>query len=220
MICIDNIQPIYVSESDAVNELDTLVSLSTGLATLANQVAYLELPFQDYERTHRKRVSFTGFGQSTPDGTGLTPEQERLLPCFFHWYGNSICNYVRLVGFLAGVDDGVFLRNATEDPRNYAAIRHHCGEYLDSIPEMGPIKHWRNKVFAHFAITDPHRDDNAAMLDASVMSPVNYFQSRFRVGGTAYVMRGGEVEMPHWSVTESYEKLSARFWPSIPESET
>lgn len=216
MVIIDHIQPVNVVTADAINELITLESLSTGLTALANQVALLEKPFQDYEARYRKRIFFTGFGMSTPDGTRLTTEQERLLPCFFHWYGNTICNYARLVGFLSGVANGVFERSTTVDSKNYTTIKRHCGAYVDSIPEMEAIKHWRNKVFAHFALTDPYRDDIATMLDVSVMSPITYLEGRFRVGGMVHSTRGGEIEMPDWSITESHEKLSARFWPQAP----
>jgi hypothetical protein len=218
MIIIDHIQAVNVVSADAINELITLESLSTGLSALANQVALLEQPFQDYEARYRKRIFFTGFGMRTPDGTCLTTEQERLLPCLFHWYGNTICNYARLVGFLSGVATGVYDRSTTEDPKNYAAVKRHCGTYVDSITELEAIKHWRNKVFAHFALTDPYRDDNATMLDVSVMSPITYLEGRFRVGGMVHSTRGGEIEMPHWSITESHEKLSARFWPQAPSA--
>lgn len=206
IIVVDYLSGLSVLESDGVNELITLSCLSTGLATLAQQVKLLEQPIQDDEKERRKRITFYGFGF-------LPQETEELLPCYFHWFGTSLCNYARLVGFLSGVSSGAFSRSATEDPKNFRIIKEYCDTYIDSIPELIPIKIWRNKVFAHFAITNPRSSDNAALLDSSVMSPISYFDGRFRVGGMVTASRGAEAELPHWSVTESYELLSPRFWP-------
>ncbi len=47
------------------------------------------------------------------------------------------------------------------------------------------------------------------------MSPISYFDGRFHVGGIIASMRRGEAELPSWSVTESFEQLSNRFWPHL-----
>lgn len=206
MLVIDHLAQLDVDEATGVNELTTLGSLATGLSTLAQQVLLLEEPLVRDEQERRKKIFFFGFGL-------LTPEQEQLLPCLFHWFGTSICNYARLVGFLSGLASGVYTREQVSDPKFHAVVRKHCADYVNSVPELEPIKIWRNKVFAHFAIADPRKDDNAALLDASVMSPISYFNSRLRVGGIINTNNGAEAELPHWSVTEAYEALTPRYWP-------
>jgi len=208
MPVVDHIDGYDVPESEGVNELITLDCLATGLATLAEQVRILEAPMQTYEQQNRKRVTFYGFGLDLPPGA------EQLLPCYFHWFGTSVCNYARLVGFLGGITSGVFTRASSADPKNHELIRNHCNAYVESIVELAPIKMWRNKVFAHFALTAPQSNDNAALLDASVMSPISYFDGRFRVGGMVSASSGAGVEMPHWSVTEAFAQLAPRFWPN------
>lgn len=214
MFRIDYVQALDVDEQDAVNEIGTLTCLASGLAVLAHQVAVLEAPIQAYEQAHRKRVRFTGFDVELPDGTILPSGSEQLLPCYFHWFGTSVCNLARLVGFLSGVASGAYERKATEDREQWQVIARHCGTYVDSIPELTTIKLWRNKVFAHFAITDPRKNDNPGLLDVSAMSPVTYIDGRFRVGGMFHHIRGADVDMPQWSVTEAFEQLAPRFWPS------
>lgn len=206
MLLIDHLTRIDVDEATSVNELTTLDSLATGLSVLAQQVRLIEEPLMRYEQERHKKVFFVGFGL-------LTSEQEKLVPCLFHWFGTSICNYARLVGFLSGLTSGVYTREQASDPKFHAVVRKHCADYVDSVPELEPIKIWRNKVFAHFAIADPRKDDNAALLDASVMSPISYFDSRLRVGGMASSSSGAEAELPHWSVTEAHETLIPRYWP-------
>lgn len=206
---IDYISGCDIPESDGVNELITLNCLAAGLATLTQQVRVLEQPIQTYEQEKKKKIFFWGFDFDLPPGA------EQLLPCYFHWFGTSVCNYARLTGFLTGIATGAFFRSASMDPANYDLIKKHCDAYLNSIPELEPIIIWRNKVFAHFAMTDPRAKDNAALLDASVMSPITYFDGRFRVGGMVIATSGAKVEMPPWSVTEAFDMLAPRYWPDM-----
>lgn len=204
MHTIDHIARVVCTEEDCLNELTTLACLRTGLSALANQIALLEKPYKG------KRTFFMGFGLP-----GLPPGAEELLPCYFHWFGTSLCNYARLVGFVSGVHSGVYSRDATEDSNNFEKIKSHCNAYVTSVQELAPVLLWRNKVFAHFALTDPRKSDNAALLDASTMSPITLIDGRFSVGGVTICARGGEVEMPTWSVTSVFESLEDRYWPGI-----
>jgi hypothetical protein len=205
MQIIDHVMGLSVSPADANNELMTLRQLAAGLSALANTIAQLEAPLQDGPN----RQCFLDF---TP--LGLDQGTADLLPSLFHWYGTTICNYTRLVGFLSGIATGAYTRAVTENPDNYRAIKDRCAAYVAEIPELADILVWRNKVFAHFALTDPRggrEPDNAALLDVSTMSPVAYFDRRFRVGGLGVVARGAEATMPSWSLTETYEQLSRRY---------
>ncbi len=100
---IDYTGGISISQTDGVNELTTLDILSQGLSALAIQVVLLEKPVQNYEQSIQKKIRFFGFNfDKTPQ------DMELVLPCFFHWYGTSVCNYARLVGFLSGIALGVY----------------------------------------------------------------------------------------------------------------
>jgi hypothetical protein len=206
MHIIDRLMRLGVEPAEVGNELATLHQLATGLNALANTIAQLEGPLQD----GRNRLCF---GDLSP--LGLDRSTTDLLPALFHWYGTTVCNYARLVGFLSGIATNAYTRAVAEDPSNYRVIKERCDAYIREVPELVSILVWRNKVFAHFALTDPRaggrEPDTAALLDVSTMSPVAYFDGRFRVGGVTFMARGGEVTMPAWSLTESYEQLSHRY---------
>jgi hypothetical protein len=204
MPIVDHVAGIEGTEAECLNELITLECLTTGLAALAMQVSSYEKPFRG------RKIFCVGFG--LPD---MPPGAEDLLPCLFHWFGTSLCNYARLVGFISGIHSGAFSRSATEDPANFDLIKKHCTSYVKSIPELEPVQIWRNKVFAHFALTDPRKSDNAALLDVSTMSPIVLIDGRFSVGGVVIATRGAEVEMPTWSMTSVFEALEARYWPGV-----
>lgn len=210
-VVVDHVLGSSVSQEDGNNELLMLSYLSAGIRTLVNTVAGIEEPLQRQEAAEGRRLIFLGTPESfesiVPTANGA------VLLCLFHWYGVSVCNYARLVGFLGGVGP-VFARNATEDKRNHAKIKDHCDEYVGSISELAPILLWRNKVFAHFAITDPHRGDNAALLDLSTMPMIGYSDGHLRVGGVVVTTRGAESQLPPWSLTESFVKLAPRYWPN------
>lgn len=139
-----------------------------------------------------------------------------ILPCLFHWYGVSLCNYARLVGFVYGVATGA-VPKVPETDSDRKKIKKWCDECVKKVKEMSEVVRWRNKIAAHFAVTDPHREDNVATLDMSVISPVGYFGGRYRVGAMTMVKTGSDGTtqtsgLPPWSVTEVTEKLSPRFW--------
>jgi hypothetical protein len=202
MQTIDHILNIKVSDALWNNELVTLTALTTGLSYLATKVAQLEVPFKSSGKT---AFAF---------GFGFLPDQdEELLTCYFHWYGTTLLNYGRLVGFMSGVEAAAYPRDATRDPANYPTIRRYCDKYVASVPELEAITVWRNKVFAHFALTSPRQNDTPALLDLSVLSPITFMDGRLRVGGTISAIAGEEAQLPAWSVTETHEALRKRYWP-------
>lgn len=209
MVVIDYRSMIEVEESSAFNELTTLRTLAMGLNQLYIQVAEIELPIRKYEEEHRKRVFSFGL-----EHFGFPQESERLVSCYFHWFGVSICNYIRLVGFVDGVARGLIDRTQIGDSSQKKFVRAHCDTYVKSIAAIQPVLHWRNKAYAHFALTAPYNEDSPALLDVSTMSIVSYSRGRIRSGnGIIFSQNDDEVAMPDWSLTEVYEDLSQQFWP-------
>jgi len=118
------------------------------------------------------------------------------LSCQFQWYAVSAYNYAQLVGWLVYGD--------TVQAKSYVNRA------------MPNIAKYRNKVAAHFAITDPRKDDNVATLSASVMTYIVYAKGRFYAGSVSpQTIEGKEIEQSNisaWSLTIAHEQLSERFW--------
>ena len=218
MVIIDHVLKCEVDPDIGGNELATLGYLAVGLHQLNANVAAVEIPLRNRdEKTDQITMSFGNI-------PGLRPDTVQILPCFFHWYGTSVVNYARLIGFLSGLSSGAFKRSDLEDAGNFETVTKICNDYVDSIPELLPVTVWRNKVAGHFAITAPRRtkhvQDNPAFLDFSVMYPVVYENGRFRVGvlrltrkdkaGTTHI-----GELPSWSLTEVHDALRSRFWRKL-----
>jgi hypothetical protein len=91
-------------------------------------------------------------------------------------------------------------------------VRRLVKEYVDSVDEIIAVKVWRNKVSAHFAITDP-RNENPAILYHSIMQPIAFWIGMRFTTNTAIIHGMNEEEMPQWSLTEVFERLFDRYWP-------
>lgn len=193
------------------NEIHSLEYLAAGLNFLNAQVGSIEAGIR--ERNKGLRVEMFG------NGTGLEGVPQDLVACAFHWYSVAVCNYVLLVGWLLNKE-------------NTKAAK----KYQDSV--LGNVLRWRNKVGAHFAQADPHKDDSPAVLAQSVMFPVGFRDDAFysppftltlrseiqenpnpvsiadwrwrllRKSGSGFSRSGPEIT---WSLTRTHRKLSDRY---------
>ena len=212
---IDYLVPTQISKDIGPNELGTLDCLAMGLNLIAATVWQIEEPLRCRDREANLRTAHFG---NVP---GTDPRQILLLPCYFHWFGVSLCNYIRLVGFLAALKSGAVSRQDLEDKGGgHKRIGEACKAYVNGVTEIQEVLIWRNKVAAHFAITNPRGDDNLSTLDMSVMYPVSYSDGRYRVGewqltrsreGTPPV----QSQIATWSITDVYERIVPRYWPSF-----
>jgi len=134
----------------------------------------------------------------------------------FYWFSTSLINYARLTGFLV---ERIQNNITDEDVSTFvekSKIKDACTNYVKSIPELEEVLKWRNKVSAHFAITDPNRVDNVATLEEIIRNPIGFSDFRFRTH-IMIISKSTEKEiiesnLPTWSLTETFETLSNRFW--------
>lgn len=211
IVLIDGVERIKVSRDDFFNEVHTLRTLFIGLKRLYGPLKAREVEF---ERRTGGKVKVLSMG-------GHSDEEVEFLDfvaCEFHWFGVSVCNFARLTGLIRGIHRGDFTKKDLVDMTKFEAIKKSINGYVASITELEKVLVWRNKVFAHFAITDPRKNDNLTTLDVSVIHPVS-FTGQYVVGGMSMARTGPsgtEVgELPEWSLTEVFEGLEPRFWPGV-----
>ncbi len=181
------------------------MQLKNGMIALYNNVRPIEVQILQTQR----EIFFYGHNNSVP------PEINNLLPCFFHWFGISLCNYARLAGYIVAKEQG-HLSNADLQPEPKSEkIKKACNNYVNSLPEIQEVLKWRNKVSAHFALTDPRPEDNIATLEASIIYPIGFENKRFRTGTMIFTINDSDSEIPSWSLTETFEILINRFWPDV-----
>ena len=191
---IDNLELQSDEVEQYFNELRSLQYLSNGLSFLNDQV-------QGIEAIVNGRLDNDQVFEIHGNAPQLSGVPQELIACAFHWYSVTVCNYVRLVGWL--VSGG-----------NTAESR----EYLKRV--LPEVYLWRNKVGAHFARIDPkEKVDPPADLAMSVMFPVSFYDdafyaNRLRLTITSKGQTSASRQDMSWSLTHTHEQLSSRYWPS------
>lgn len=213
-VIIDHVTPTEIPADLGIFELSTLMSLEMGLNHIALTVWRKEEPLRG-----------NNSARTRPTHPGTDPRESRLLESHFHWFGMSLCNYVSLVGFLASLYSGTVSRKDLEHKRGQKRIASACKAYVNGIPEIREILVWRKKVAGHYAITELGDDDIVGTRDMTPLHPVSSVTRRYRVSqwDEGKHKRGVRHDgFPTWSITEVYERLAPRYWPSFrwPKGET
>jgi len=212
IVTLDRIDGVSVETDDYFNEYRTLQMLSKGLLEVAANLKQRE---SAWEQQTAGKVKLHVYGLDI-DGTKGNLD---LIACFFHWFGVSVCNFVRLVGFIRGLSANEFSRADLADATRYPSIKSSVDNYVNRVTEVSDVLVWRNKVGAHFAITAPRKSDNLSTLDMSVMFPVTFTDGQYRVGELTLIRKNASgtqaSAIPCWSVTAVFESLIPRYWPHI-----
>jgi hypothetical protein len=189
---IDNLELTDDQAKKYASELRSLNYLARGLEFLYIQVQRLEAKIVEAVGND-KRVLLFG---SVP-GFEWVPLD--LVASAFHWYAVSVCNYVKMVGWLA---------NGGSSPR--------ARDYLKCV--LPEVYVWRNKVGAHFARIDPRPEDTPADLAMSVMFPISFDDDAFYAHSLKLTLStGGKSSTSRrdmrWSLTHTHRNLIPRYWP-------
>ena len=188
---LDFIDKLELPDSEIEKHFDArmaLARLGEGLFWIHQEVAKIEMDLRNKASKENIQLALAGgILENKPFG---------LLSCAFQWYAVSACNYAQLVGWLA-TRDSVASKN-----------------YVKKV--MPRLRNYRNKVAAHFAITDPFRD-NEADLAASVMTNIIFTHGRLCAAALTPVINndGDEIKVSRdisWSLTIAHERLARRFW--------
>ena len=188
---LDFIDKLELPENEVENHYDArmaLARLGEGLFWIHSEVAKIEIGLRKEASKDNIQIAIAGgMLEDKPFG---------LLSCAFQWYAVSACNYAKLVGWLA--------TRETDSAKKYVK------------KVMPRLLNYRNKVAAHFAITDPLRD-NEADLAASVMTHIIYVRGRLCAAALTPTVKNNDQEITvsrdiSWSLSLAHERLVPRFW--------
>jgi hypothetical protein len=123
------------------------------------------------------------------------------LSCAHQWYATTLDNYVNLVGWLV-------YKNKKD-----------VNQYVEKVIPV--ISTYRNKVAAHFSITNPWKD-NPADVRSSVITNIVYAKDQLLAGALSEIIlddQGNEITISHhtsWNLVNTHRKLIPRYWPNGP----
>ena len=132
-ISIDDVANLHIQPDDHFNELRTLQTLTRGLHQLYRMVKFRELEFE--RRCGPNKVTTFSFGLDFDD----TRDRLDTIACFFHWFGVSVCNFTRLVGFVHGLERKLFTRADLEVKATYKTIEAAVDGYVNSVTELEKV---------------------------------------------------------------------------------
>ena len=197
-VTLDYVNNIVLApdELSTVKNCHALNILKSGLWALASTVRLEEV------RKFTSPVNFEmDFGRQT-----------NLIACYFHWFANSLVNYVQLVGFIDVMSRNRWTIERLEDREIKRLVREHRKRYIEGIEELEKVRKWRNKVAAHFAATDPFNDDTVGTLQDSIQNPITYSKPYYYANLHVFGLGESESVIPEWSLTETFESLAPRYW--------
>lgn len=176
-------------EAKLVNELRTLRVAAIGLRALAHQVAKAESP----------DPAVKSFMQtSTPNPL--------VVNCFW-WYSVSLCNFLRLTGWIAGEIGAAHPSGKLIEPQDIESA-------------FSAVKAYRDKIGAHFVQHKRNRRDNEAEKLASVVTALSMINGRWVAGagviGLASPSTGtvSSKAIGQWGLTDTHAQVVERFpWP-------
>lgn len=125
-------------------------------------------------------------------------------------------NYARCCGLVQFIKIKRILPEALANNKSLIKeLREFQKNYIDSVSDLTPIKHFRDKAGAHIAFTDPKEShDNPATLIQSLSLFPCFAAGRFTIGlmprgKGAHVSSFGEHP---WSLTENFERIIPRYF--------
>ncbi len=194
---IDYIENLSTENIDNIHALNYM---KTGLFTLANTM-------QKYEEKIKNDPLMDGCVFSAID---IWPEEDLRISIYM-WFTNTIVNYVQLVWTLSILNIKWW---TIEDIKpNKVEIKKYTTEYVNRI--IPDILFWRNKVFAHFSITDPYDADNLWLLQHSVSNPLSWNWNNYVIWDIMWWVGEDVASLPKWALTSKYEELKVRYWPDL-----
>lgn len=183
-----------------LHEVQSILDLRVGLYWLATNIRSLEI-------RHSNEADYDAIYGNIK---GLRPGESQLLLCWFHWFANTIVNYARLNGYVEGVCRGDIKEH--QGIKN-DQIKKYCDKYVENfIPD---IKKWRNKVSAHFTLTDPRSDDGLANIRYSVMPQIAWERPYFVASSMILKVGDDETDIAPWKLTDTFENLGSFWWPEF-----
>lgn len=168
----------------------------------------IELKLQNKDTLHSGGWTYIG---------GMPIPHSGQIVCQFHWYANTLVNYLRLIGFIdITAKKNITLNDYKNEKNNQIRreVKQYCTDYVKTVAP--DIYVWRNKVSAHFSMTDP-QDDSLSTIVNSVILGLNWNGKSLVMAPTGVVFDGQHPNIPGWSLTEHFESLMERLWPELKE---
>lgn len=192
----DNI--VFCDEIPKITNCHALYYLRHGINSIAFTVRQIEIS------KYKENLKFEGF---------VFGENEMILSCYFLWYSMTLVNYLKLIALIEYLTKNNMIIDQIKYDSKEKDVSDYCKKYVE---EAVPVIYlWRNKIAAHFAATDPYKTDNLSNINGSLTNFISYSRPYYCAHKTKLVVGHEPSVFGDWSITESFETLSQRYWPEV-----
>lgn len=133
----------------------------------------------------------------------------------FHWYSINLVNYAKCCGLVKFLNlKGLLPEYLAGNKELIKELKVCQSEYLESIPELRPVIHFRNKASAHLAYTDPKNEDNPATLIESMSIIPCFVHGKFTIGAITRKRGNHESSFANnsWCLVDNFDSLIPRYF--------
>lgn len=180
-----------------------------------NMMVRLEKNYWELSYPDKSRELINIYKKSTFSMHGEINQVDSQAINLFHWYSINIINFAKCCGLVKHINTyGIMPEKLAGDKNLIQQLKNDQKIYLESIPELQPVLHFRNKASAHLAYTYPTNNDNPATLIESMSIIPCFINGRIKVGAMTR-SRGNHTSSfadHEWSLTENFESLIPRYF--------
>ena len=210
---IDNI--IINNQFGPLTNFHSIPQLLEGIFMTYNMMIGLEKNYWELSYPGKPKEVLDIFNQSTFSMNGEVNQVSSQAINLFHWYSINIINFAKCCGLVKHLNTyGIMPERLAGDKALRSNLNADQKINLDSIPELKPVLHFRNKASAHLAYTDPRSGDNPATLIESMSIIPCFVNGRIKVGSLTRSLgpHTSSFADHEWSLTENFESLIPRYF--------
>ncbi len=211
---LDFIENIEIHQGTPLVNYHSILHLKEGIFMTYNDMKNLQENYHQIANPDLSPEQIEIFKTSSLSISGKLNRADAMGINLMHWYSINLMNFANCCGLVKFLNEkGIQPEKLSEDNGVRKDLKKYQKDYIDSIPELTPIKYFRNKASAHLAFTDPF-NDNAATLVESISLIPSFINGKLTIGtlkrGKGDVMSGfGDHE---WSLVDNFDSLINRYF--------
>jgi hypothetical protein len=210
---IENIQ-IYPGITPIAN-FHSILQLKEGIFMAYNHMNHLQLNYYRLKHPEKSNEEIELINKSKFSMDGTSNQIDAQAVNLYHWYSINLINYAKCCGLIQFLNTKMVLPEYIAQNKDLLKeLREEQNKYINQIPDLEPVKHFRNKAGAHLAFTDPKPDDNVATLLESMSIIPTYLNDKITIGALKR-QRGKHVSSfadYQWSLTDNFDSLIPRYF--------
>ena len=210
---IENIE-IYKGITPLTN-YHSIPQLKEGIFMVYNQMTNLQNNYWELRHPESSPEQLEIHKKASFSMSGELNQVDAQAINLYHWYSTNLINYAKCCGLVRFLNEKKVLPEyLAKDKTLIQELKERQREYINGIPELIPVAHFRNKAGAHLAYTYPEKYDNSATLIESMSLIPTYINGKITIGAMKR-MRGDSVSSfskHQWNLTDNFDSLIPRFF--------